>query len=131
MCENYNLQYNTNYLSLMPTNSYGYGDSYDLKKCHFFSALIKKIFIAKIKNKKSISLLGTGKAKRELVFVDDIADAVLHFMKKKTKENLINIGTGKELTIKQYAEFIMNKLGIKLSLIKDADGHLERFLTHH
>ena len=116
MCENYNLQYNTNYLSLMPTNSYGYGDSYDLKKCHFFSALIKKIFIAKIKNKKSISLLGTGKAKRELVFVDDIADAVLHFMKKKTKENLINVGTGKELTIKQYAEFIMNKLGIKLKI---------------
>ena len=116
MCENYNKQYNTNYLSLMPTNSYGYGDSYDLKKCHFFSALIKKIFKAKTKNKKYISLLGSGKAKRELIFVDDIADAVLHFMKKKTKENLINIGTGKELTIKQYAKFIMNKLGIKLKI---------------
>ena len=116
MCENYNKQYNTNYLSLMPTNSYGYGDSYDLKKCHFFSALIKKIFKAKTKNKKYISLLGSGKAKRELIFVDDIADAVLHFMKKKTKENLINIGTGKELTIKQYAKFIMSKLGINLKI---------------
>ena len=116
MCENYNIQYKTNYLSLMPTNSYGYGDSYDLSKCHFFSALIKKIYIAKIKNKKSISLLGTGKAKRELVFVDDIAYAVLHFMKKKTRENLINIGTGKELTIKQYAEFIMKRLGLKFQI---------------
>ena len=88
MCENYNRQYNTNYLSLMPTNSYGYGDSYDLKKCHFFSAIIKKIFIAKKNNEKHITLLGTGKAKRELVFVDDIADAVTHFMSKKTKESL-------------------------------------------
>ena len=116
MCESYNMQYKTNYLSLMPTNSYGYGDSYDLDKCHFFSALIKKIYLAKINNSQSISLLGTGKAKRELVFVDDIADAVLYFMKKKTKEKLINIGTGKEKTIKQYAEFIMKKLNINLKI---------------
>lgn len=116
MCENYNHQYKTNYLSLMPTNSYGYGDSYDLKKCHFFSALIKKIHLAKINNKKSISLLGTGKAKRELVFVDDIAEAVIYFMNKKTKEKLINIGTGKELSIKQYAEFILNMLGLKMKI---------------
>ena len=116
MCENYNLQYNTNYLSLMPTNSYGFGDSYDLKKCHFFSALIKKIFLAKMNNKKSVTLLGTGKAKRELVFVDDIADAVIHFMNKKTKENLINIGTGKEMNIKQYAKFILDKLDLKMKI---------------
>ena len=101
MCENYNRQYGTNYLSLMPTNSYGYGDSYDLKNCHFFSALIKKIYLAKKFNKKTLKLLGTGKAKRELIFVDDIADAVVYFMEKKTKHNLINIGTGKEMTIKQ------------------------------
>ena len=116
MCENYNLQYNTNYLSLMPTNSYGFGDSYDLKKCHFFSALLKKIFLAKMNNKKSVTLLGTGKAKRELVFVDDIADAVIHFMNKKTKENLINIGTGKEMSIKQYAKFILDKLDLKMKI---------------
>jgi len=116
MCENYNLQYNTNYLSLMPTNSYGFGDSYDLKKCHFFSALIKKIYLAKINNNKSVTLLGTGKAKRELVFVDDIADAVVHFMNKKTKESLINIGTGKEMSIKQYAKFILDKLDLKIKI---------------
>ncbi len=116
MCENYNRQYGTNYLSLMPTNSYGYGDSYDLKKCHFFSALIKKIYLAKKFNKKTLKLLGTGKAKRELIFVDDIADAVVHFMEKKTKHNLINIGTGKEMTIKQYAKFIMKNLNINLKI---------------
>ena len=116
MCENYNKQYKTNYKSLMPTNSYGYGDSYDLKKSHFFSALIKKIHIAKLKNKKFITLLGTGKAKRELIFVDDIADAVVHFMNKKTKENLINIGTGREASIIDYAKFIINRLGLNLDI---------------
>ena len=116
MCENYNLQYKTNYLSLMPTNSYGYGDNYDLKNCHFFSALIKKIFLAKLNNKKIVTLLGTGKAKREMIFVDDIADAVIHFLNKKTSENLINIGTGKEMSIKQYAEFILNELGLKMQI---------------
>jgi|TARA_B110000114_G_scaffold176874_1_gene208026 GDP-L-fucose synthase len=116
MCENYNLQYKTNYLSLMPTNSYGFGDSYDLNKSHFFPALIKKIFLAKMNNKKSVTLLGTGKAKRELIFVDDIADAVIYFMNKKTKENLINIGTGKEMSIEQYAKFILDKLNLKIKI---------------
>ena len=116
MCENYNKQYKTNYKSLMPTNSYGYSDSYDLKKSHFFPALIKKIYLAKIKNKKFITLLGTGNAKRELIFVDDIADAVTHFMNKKTKENLINIGTGKEFRIIDYAKFIINRLGLNLNI---------------
>ena len=116
MCENYNLQYKTNYLSLMPTNSYGFGDNYDLKQCHFFSALIKKIFLAKMNNKKSVTLLGTGKAKRELIFVDDIADAVIYFMNKKTKENLINIGTGNEMSIEQYAKFILDKLDLKIKI---------------
>jgi len=116
MCESYNKQYKTNYKSLMPTNSYGYGDSYDLKKSHFFSAIIKKIYLAKMNNKKSITLLGSGKAKRELIFVDDIADAVIYFMKKKTNENLINIGTGREATIEEYAKFIIKRLGLKLDI---------------
>ena len=116
MCENYNRQYKTNYISLMPTNSYGYNDNYDTKESHFFPALIKKIYLAKIKNKKFITLLGTGKARRELIFVDDIADSVIYFMNKKTSENLINIGTGKDLTIKEYAEFIIKRLKLKLKI---------------
>ena len=116
MCENYNRQYKTNYISLMPTNSYGYNDNYDTKESHFFPALIKKIYLAKIKNKKFITLLGTGKARRELIYEDDIADSVIYFMNKKTSENLINIGTGKDLTIKEYAEFIIKRLKLKLKI---------------
>tara|TARA_A100000164_G_scaffold169887_1_gene150747 strand:- start:2829 stop:3764 length:936 start_codon:yes stop_codon:yes gene_type:complete len=116
MCENYNRQYNTNYISLMPTNSYGYGDSYNLEKCHFFSALIKKVYIAQKTKKKSIKLLGTGKAKRELIFVEDLADAVVYFMNKKIKSKLINIGTGKEFSIKEYANFIIKTLGLNLKI---------------
>ena len=133
MCENYNSQYKTNYKSLMPTNSYGYGDNYDLKTSHFFSALIKKIYFAKLKNKKFITILGTGKAKRELIFVDDIADAVIYFMNKKTKESLINIGTGKEDTIINYAKFIMKKLGLKLNIKFDksySDGTPRKVLDN-
>ena len=92
MCENYNLQYKTNYKSLMPTNTYGPGDNYKSETSHFFSAIIKKVYEAKIKNKKTITLWGTGKVKRELIYVDDLADACIFFMLKKTKETLINIG---------------------------------------
>ena len=116
MCENYNLQYKTNYKCLMPTNSYGPSDNYNLDTCHFFSAIIKKVYLAKLKNKKSTKLLGTGKARRELIFVDDLADAVIYFMNKKVKNNLINIGTGKDFTIKEYASFVIKNLGVKLQI---------------
>jgi GDP-L-fucose synthase len=110
LCENYNLQYNTNYKCLMPTNIYGPGDNYDPKNSHFFAALIKKIHEAKLKSKKQIELWGDGSTKRELIYVDDVADACVFFMDKKTKENLINIGTGKDFTIKQYAKILMKYL---------------------
>jgi len=110
LCENYNLQYNTNYKCLMPTNIYGPGDNYDPKSSHFFAALIKKIHESKLKNKKQIELWGDGSPKREFIYVDDVADACVFFMDKKTKESLINIGTGKDFTIKQYAEILMKYL---------------------
>ena len=116
MCENYNLQYKTNYKSLMPTNTYGPGDNYNSETSHFFSAIIKKVYEAKIKNKKIITLWGTGKAKRELIYVDDLADACIFFMKKKTKETLINIGSGKDFTIKQYASFIIKSLNLNIKI---------------
>tara|TARA_B100000989_G_scaffold45826_1_gene29405 strand:- start:6649 stop:7581 length:933 start_codon:yes stop_codon:yes gene_type:complete len=131
MCENYNLQYGTNYKCLMPTNSYGPGDNYNLDTCHFFAAIIKKVYLAKIKNKKHIQLLGTGKAKRELIYVEDLADAVVYFMKKKTKHYLINIGTGKDFSIKEYANFVIKKLGLKLKVKfdrKSPDGTPKKVL---
>jgi GDP-L-fucose synthase len=116
MCENYNLQYKTNYKSLMPTNTYGPGDNYNSETSHFFSAIIKKVHEAKIKNKKTITLWGSGKAKRELIFVDDLADACIFFMLKKTKETIINIGTGKDFTIKDYANFVIKSLNLNIKI---------------
>ena len=110
MCESYNLQYNTNYRCLMPTNTFGPNDNYDLLNGHFFPSLIKKIHQAKINNKKELILWGNGKAKREVMYVDDIADACVHFMKKRIKETIINIGTGKDYTIKDYANKILSKI---------------------
>ena len=83
MCESYNRQHNTNYKCLMPSNSYGPGDHYDLDNSHFFPALIKKIYQAKTDNKKSITLWGSGKAKRQLIYVKDLADACIFFFKQK------------------------------------------------
>lgn len=117
MCDAYNNQYGLNYICLMPTNLYGPNDNYDLNNSHFYPALISKIFNAKNKKKKSIEIWGNGEAKRELMFVDDLADACEFFLKKKTKHTLINIGSGDERTIKDYSKFIMKKLAIKLRIV--------------
>ena len=109
MCEAYNKQYKTNYICLMPTNTYGPNDNYHELNSHFFPALIRKCHECKIKKKKFIEVWGSGKPLRELIFVDDIADACIHFMNKKTEKFLINIGTGKDKSIKDYINFIKKK----------------------
>ena len=119
MCNNYSKNYNLNYRSLMPTNLYGPNDNYNLQNSHFFPALIRKIYQANISKKTSVKVWGTGKALRELLFVDDFADAVLFFINKKIKESLINIGTGKAYSIEWYAKFIMKQMGIKLKINYD------------
>ena len=117
MCESYNSQYNLNYKSLMPCNAYGINDNYDSKSSHFFPALIKKIIDARRENTDYIKIWGSGKALREVIYSDDIADACIFFLKKKTSKSLINIGTGIEKSITQYAKFIMRHLGVNLSII--------------
>jgi GDP-L-fucose synthase len=118
-CDAYNKQYNTNYLCLMPTNLYGPNDNYDLKKSHFFPALISKIHKAKIKKINHITLWGDGTPKRELMYVDDLAHACEFFLRKKTKHTLINIGSGDEKTILGYCQFILKELKVKLVIIRD------------
>ena len=117
MCDAYNKQYGLNYICLMPTNLYGPNDNYDLNNSHFYPALISKIYNAKIKKKKSIEIWGNGNAKRELMYVDDLANACEYFLKKKTRHTLINIGSGDERTIKEYSKFIMKKLNINLRIV--------------
>ena len=116
MCEAYNRQYKTNYICIMPSNAYGPNDNYHSLNSHFFPALIKKAHECKIKNKKIFELWGTGKPLRELIYVDDVADACVYFMKKNTKETLINIGTGKDMRIRDYAKFLIKKLNLKVKI---------------
>ena len=116
MCEAYNKQFQINYKCLMPCNMFGPNDNYDDKNSHFFPALIKKIYKAKKNKKNYIKLWGTGKAKREVLYVDDLANACLFFLEKKTKHYLINIGSGIEYTISDYAKIIMKKFDIKLKI---------------
>jgi GDP-L-fucose synthase len=114
MCEAYNQQYKTNFICLMPTNLYGPSDNYDLKNSHFFPALIKKIVNAKKLGKKTITIWGDGTPKRELMYVDDLALACEHFLKKKTKHYLINVGSGYEKTILDYCKILMKKINYNL-----------------
>ena len=119
MCEYYSKTYNLNFKSLMPPNLYGPNDNYDLNNSHFYPALMKKIYIAKKTNKKDLLIWGTGKAKRELMFVNDFADSVIYFMRKNIKEPFLNIGTGKNFSITWYAKFLMSKLKVKLKIRYD------------
>ena len=116
MCESYNIQYGTNYKCLMPTNTYGPNDNYDLLTSHFYPALIIKIYQAKKNKKNSIILWGNGRAKREIIYVDDLADACIHFLNKKTKECLINIGSGEEKTIEQFAKYLIKKFKVNIKI---------------
>jgi len=124
MCESYNEQYKTNYKCLMPTNTFGPNDNYDNLNSHFLPTLIKKVHNLKKKKNKFLILWGDGKAKREVIYVDDIANACIYFMNKKLKETLINIGTGKDYSIKNYAKLILRlvmpgqKIQIKYDLSK-------------
>ena len=147
MCESYNFQYKTNYKCLMPTNTFGPNDNYDELNSHFFPSLIRKIHYLKMKNKNKLTIWGDGTPKRELIYVDDIADDCIFFMNKKIKETVINIGTGKDYSIKQYAHLLLKiilpgkKISIKfdkskpngtprkvlnVSLAKNTDGKLKQ-----
>tara|TARA_B100000787_G_scaffold142511_1_gene111896 strand:- start:448 stop:1398 length:951 start_codon:yes stop_codon:yes gene_type:complete len=110
MCESYNDQYKTNYKCLMPTNTFGPNDNYDKLNSHMFPALIRKAHEVKMNNKNEFILWGNGLAKRELIYVDDLADACLYFMKKRIKETIINIGTGKDYSIKYLAKLVLKTI---------------------
>ncbi len=119
MCDAYNKQYKTNYLCLMPTNLYGPNDNYNLKTSHFFPAIISKIHFALKREVKNIKIWGDGTPKRELMYVDDLADACEFFLKKKTKHSLINIGSGEEKSILKYYKFVIKKLNINVKISFD------------
>lgn len=122
LCSSYNYQYKLNYKCLMPCNSYGINDNYDLNSSHFLPALIKKIVDATKSQKNYINIWGSGKPLREVILSDDIADACVYFLNKKTKESLINIGSGIEKSINDYAKYIMDYFQVKLNIKNENKG---------
>ena len=125
MCESYNKQYNRNYISLMPTNTFGPGDNYNLENSHFIPAILRKLYEAKINKKKYINLWGTGKPKREIIYVNDLANAIIYFTNKKTTHSLINIGTSKEYSIKQIARKIVKILNLNIKIKFDNNSKFD------
>ena len=124
LCESYNLQFNTRYKCLMPSNLFGPNDNYNLENSHFLPAVIKKIYLSKI-NSKKITFWGSGKPKRELTYVDDVANACIFFLKNKTKHTIINIGSGYEKTIKEYVEIIARKFNVNNIFVFDKNLKLD------
>ena len=108
MCQYYNTQYGTDYISVMPCNIYGYGDNFSPTRSHVVAALIRKIHDAKMSGAKSIPMWGTGVARRELMFVDDLADACFFMFNNYSGNEFFNVGTGSDVSIKELVELIMD-----------------------
>ena len=111
MCEAYRAQYGCNYISVMPTNLYGPNDNYDLQNSHVLPAMIRKFHEAKVRGDQSMELWGTGSPMREFLYADDLAEACLFLMETYNEAELVNIGTGVDVTIKELAETVQKIVG--------------------
>jgi len=111
MCKSYNREYNTNFISVMPTNLYGPNDHYDLYDSHVLPALIRKIHEAKVNNSEYVEIWGTGMVKREFLHVDDLAEACFFLMNNYDESEIINIGSGEDISIKDLANIIKEIIG--------------------
>lgn len=119
LCEAYRDQYGSNFISVMPTNLYGYNDNYDLNNSHVLPALIRKIHEAKDNGSPAVTVWGTGKPKREFLFADDLAAACVYLMEHYDGRELVNIGTGEDISIKDLAMLIKNVIGYEGELAFD------------
>jgi len=113
MCQSYNRQYGTRYISVMPTNLYGPGDNFDLKTSHVLPALIRKFHEAKMGGDKSVEVWGTGAPRREFLYVDDLADACLFLLNNYAEDDIINVGVGKDQSIRELAEMVGKIVGFE------------------
>jgi len=111
MCQSFNEQYGTNFISAMPTNLYGPKDNFDLENSHVLPAMIRKFHDAKLSGALEVTLWGTGAPKREFLHVDDLADALVFLMENYSKTEIINIGTGEDISIKELAEMVRKVAG--------------------
>lgn len=130
-CEYYNRQYGTNYLGVMPTNLYGINDNFDLETSHVVPALIRKMHEAKVNNKSQVEIWGSGKQYRELMYVDDMADATLYAFEHYKGKTFVNIGTGEDCTVRKLSETIQDVVGYEGELFFDTskpDGMYRKLL---
>ncbi len=119
MCQSYNRQYGTNFISAMPTNLYGLNDNFDLNNSHVIPALIRKFHKAKETKATEVTVWGSGKPKREFLYVDDLASACLFLMKNYDNSEIINVGTGEDLSIKELVALISKTIGYNGKIIWD------------
>lgn len=127
LCENYYKQYGSNFISVMPTNLFGFNDNFNLETSHVLPALLRKFHEAKLNNEPEVSVWGSGKPKREFLFVDDLADAVFYLMNNVNAGDLydnnithINIGTGEDISIGELSELIGNIVGYEGNIVYDS-----------
>lgn len=132
LCESYNRQYGTHYVSVMPTNLYGPNDSYDLNNSHVLPALIRKAHEAKCQDDKELVVWGSGKPMREFLYVDDMAGACVFLMENDINDGLFNVGSGVDVTIKELAEIVMSVVGFDGEIVFDVskpDGTPRKLLN--
>lgn len=119
LCQAYNRQYGTKFISAMPTNLYGINDNFDLNTSHVLPAIIRKMHDAKINNLDTVTLWGTGTPRREFLFVDDLAEALVFLMHQYEGNDWINVGTGEDISIKELAQIIKEIVGYQGQIIWD------------
>jgi GDP-L-fucose synthase len=119
LCQSYRLQYGFNAISLMPTNLYGAGDNFDLQSSHVLPALIRKFHEAKEQGSPEVVIWGTGSPRREFLHVDDLADAAVRLMQTYDGEEIVNVGTGEDVTIRELAEIVRTTIGYGGRLVFD------------
>lgn len=133
LCESYNRQFGTRYMSVMPTNLYGIDDNYDLNNSHVLPALIRKAHEAKLRGDRSYEVWGSGRPMREFLYVDDMADACVFLMEQEGIEpSLFNVGTGEDITIRELAETVMDIVEFKGTIVFDTskpDGTPRKLLN--
>lgn len=131
LCQAFNKQYGANYISVMPTNLYGPGDNFDLKNSHVLPALIRKFYEAKQQQAPTVALWGTGTPRREFLYVEDLADAVVYLMQQYDGSEILNIGTGQDVTISELGNIVKDIVGYEGEIVYDntkPDGTPQKLL---
>ena len=119
LCETYREQYDANFISVMPTNMYGINDNYHPENSHVLPALIRRFHEAKVEGLKEVTIWGSGKPKREFLYSDDLAEACLFLMEHYNEKEIVNIGCGEDISIKELAETVKEVTGFNGELVFD------------